>query len=135
MPAWLRRLLARGAAREPLRGRPAVRRMKNYTAGSGYVYGYFYEGWRPASGGEEYLFTASGDGRNWTTVAVTVARGAVESWESAHGLRLLDSERYAVAKLALFDAFDERPTPREARAPVEVDAAAVGRYLDRLGIG
>jgi hypothetical protein len=37
----------------PLTGAPAVRRLKSYSAQSGYVYQYFYEGQRPFhSGGE-----------------------------------------------------------------------------------
>ena len=49
----------------PLTGAPAVRRMKSYSAQSGYVYQYFYEGQRPfRSGGEsgiEFVFTVSAD--------------------------------------------------------------------------
>ena len=33
----------------PLTGAPAVRRQKTYSAESGYVYQYFYEGQRPAA--------------------------------------------------------------------------------------
>ena len=33
----------------PLTGAPAVRRLKSYSAQSGYVYQYFYEGQRPFS--------------------------------------------------------------------------------------
>ena len=49
----------------PLTGAPAVRRLKSYSAQSGYVYQYFYEGQRPfRSGGEsgvEFVFTLSAD--------------------------------------------------------------------------
>ena len=37
-------------APEPLRGRPKVRREKIYSADSGYVYQYFYEGFRLLAG-------------------------------------------------------------------------------------
>jgi len=41
---WLRK-----KKEAPLTGAPAVRRQKTYSAESGYVYQYFYEGQRPAS--------------------------------------------------------------------------------------
>jgi hypothetical protein len=135
MPGWLHRLLGRAAALEPLRGTPAVRRMKNYAAETGYAYEYYYEGWRPSSGGERHVFSISGDRKNWATLEVRLERHAVERWEAAHAVKLHDRERYAVVKLALFEAFDGRATPREAAAPVLIDAAAVERYLERLGIG
>jgi hypothetical protein len=42
----------------PLSGAPAIRRMKTYSAQSGYVYQYFYEVQRP---GTEFVFSVSAD--------------------------------------------------------------------------
>ena len=131
MARWLDRLLRR-VARPELRGTPALRRMKNYAALSGYAYEYFYEGYRDAGGRREYAFTVSGDRKTWFALEVRVWGGAAEAWEQEHGRRLDERERYAVAKLALFSAFDERPNPEAAQAPVEVTAEAAARLIERL---
>lgn len=121
----LRRLWAKKEA--PLRGVPALRRQKNYLAASGYAYEYYHEGWREAGGAREYLFTVSGDRKTWFPLTVVV----VDAPEHA----LADNERYGVAKMALFAAFDERASPAEMREEVRVGAAQVAELLGRLGIG
>ena len=67
----------------PLTGAPAVRRMKSYSAQSGYVYQYFYEGQRPfRSGGEsgiEYVFTVSADRKTFHPVSVLVGEAALRA--------------------------------------------------------
>ncbi len=47
----------------PLTGAPAVRRMKTYSAQSGYVYQYYFEGYRPlpVESGVEFVFQISSD--------------------------------------------------------------------------
>src|ERR1039457_3896517 len=71
----------------PLSGAPAVRRLKTYSAQSGYVYQYFYEGQRPfPSGGEsglEFVFTVSADRKSWHAVSVLVAEEALRAWREA----------------------------------------------------
>jgi hypothetical protein len=106
--------------------------MKNYAALSGYAYEYFYEGYRDAGGRREYTFTVSGDRKTWFPLAVSLCASAAEAWEKEHARRLDDRERYALAKLALFSAFDERPNPGAAQAPVEVTAELAASLLERL---
>src|SRR5215471_7559985 len=100
---------------QPLTGAPAVRRLKSYSAQSGYVYQYFYEGQRPfRSGGEsgiEYVFTVSADRKTYHPVSVMVMEAALAAWEQTHERALSSTERYAIGKMALFQAFDERGTP------------------------
>ena len=97
----------------PLTGAPAVRRMKTYSAQTGYVYQYYYQGQRPfLSGGEsglEFVFEISSDRKAWNLISVRAADSAIRSWEQTHRRELSSTERYAVAKMALFQAFDERP--------------------------
>jgi hypothetical protein len=114
----------------PLSGTPAVRRMKTYSAQSGYVYQYYYEGHRGAT----FVFSVSADRKTWSAVTVAVRDRALESWEQAHARELSDTERYAVAKMALFQAFDEPPTPAGMRAPVEVRPADVEAIIETLGL-
>src|SRR5882724_11361108 len=99
----------------PLTGAPKVRRQKTYSAESGYVYQYFYEGQRPGrrdgAAGTEFVFNISADRKSSFPLSVFLSDGAVESWQREHGRELGSTERYAVAKMALFQVFDHRPAP------------------------
>jgi hypothetical protein len=136
MGNWIRRLLAR--REPPLEGAPPVRRNKTYSAGSGYVYEYYYEGRREAArraaAGSEYVFQVSSDRQTYEPVSVFVEREAVQDWERVHGRPLSATERYGVAKMALFQAFDERESPRLMREEVMVRPADLAAILERLGI-
>jgi hypothetical protein len=122
----------------PLTGAPTVRRLKSYSAQSGYVYQYFYEGQRPyGSGGEsgiEYVFTVSADRKTVHPVSVLVGEGEVRAWEQGHGRPLASTERYAVSKMALFQAFDERATPLEMKQEVRVRGADMEAIIETLGL-
>lgn len=120
----------------PLSGAPAVRRQKSYTADSGYVYQYYYQGHRPAkqdgSGGTEHVFDVSADRQSSFPVTVFIAEDVVRAWEQGHDRELNATERYAVAKLALFQAFDEREAPPNMRDPVSVRPADIDGIMEKL---
>jgi hypothetical protein len=122
----------------PLTGAPAVRRQKTYSAQSGYVYQYYYEGHRPFGRenekGTEFVFDVSADRKSSTPVSVFVTDQAVDSWEQKHGRPLAATERYATAKMALFQAFDERAHPGLMKQDVRVRAADLEAILEGLGI-
>jgi len=120
----------------PLSGAPAVRRQKTYSAQSGYVYQYFYEGQRSmdSPGGIEYVFSVSADRKTSTHVSVFVSRDATASWQQQSGRSLSSTEQYAIAKMALFQAFDERETPEALSAHVHVRPADVRAILAGLNI-
>ena len=121
----------------PLTGAPAVRRLKTYSAQSGYVYQYFYEGQRPLRGpenGTEFVFNVSADRKTWHPVSVLVGDGAVHEWERAHARQLSSTERYAVSKMALFQAFDERAAPELMKSEVRVRNADVEAIIESLGL-
>ena len=120
----------------PLAGAPAVRRQKTYSAQSGYVYQYFYQGQRPSSPGPgtEFVFDVSSDRKTSTPVSVFVSAEALEDWQSEMGRILSSAERYAIAKMALFQAFDERATPEQMGEAVRVTPAAVRAILETLNI-
>jgi hypothetical protein len=122
----------------PLTGAPAVRRLKSYSAQSGYVYQYFYEGQRPYGGGGEsgveYVFTVSADRKTFHPVSVLVGEGEVLAWERGHGRELASTERYAVSKMALFQAFDERATPLGMKQEVRVRSADMAAIIETLGL-
>ena len=123
---------------QPLTGAPAIRRQKTYSGQSGYVYQYYYEGHRPykreRNNGTEYVFNVSADRKTSIAVSVLVSDTALEDWQSRHGRTLYASERYAIAKMALFQAFDERPEPATMDADVHVRGADVEAILITLGI-
>ena len=120
----------------PLTGAPPVRRQKTYSAQSGYVYQYYYEGQRPTrpERGIEFVFDVSADRKTSTPVSVLVPEEAVESWQREHGRELNSTERYAIAKMALFQAFDQRESPAGMGAAVRVDAAGAAEILQTLEI-
>jgi hypothetical protein len=133
MLEWLRK-----KKEAPLTGAPAVRRQKTYSAESGYVYQYFYEGQRAAvrdgAGGTQYVFNVSADRKSSLPVSVFVSDAALESWQIQHARPLVSNERYAVAKLALFQAFDRRGEPSQMSKEVRVLADDVETILATLDI-
>ena len=124
-------------SRKPaLTGAPATRRIKTYSAQSGYVYRYCYEGQRPfdSSGPAiEFVFSVSAGRVHWRPASVLVADQAVDAWQERHGRQLSSTERYAVAKMALFQAFDERPAPDHMKDAVRVRPADVDAIAETLG--
>ncbi len=135
MRAWLRKLCVKTPA--PLEGAPANRREKTYSARSGYVYAYRYEGSRQAARGSEqaaeYVFQVSADRKTYQRVSVFLAPSATAAWEDErHTLNA--NERYAIAKMALFQAFDEREDPRQMRQAVIIRRTDAESILEILGI-
>lgn len=115
-----------------------MRRLKTYSAQSGYVYQYFYEGHRPfrhtGETGTEFVFSLSADRKNWNDLSVLLSDQALIEWERTHQRDLSSTERYAIAKLALFQAFDERTTPEQMKQEVRVRQADVEAIVETLGL-
>lgn len=135
MLEWLRKLATRRLP--PLQGAPLVPRQKTYSAESGYVYLYHYAGRRAAERGSEpgtqFVFQVSADRTTFFPVSVFLADSAVRAWESArHELRA--NERYAIAKMALLQAFDERHLPAQMTHEAVVRRADAESILETLGI-
>jgi hypothetical protein len=119
----------------PLRGVPQVRRLKNYPAASGYAYEYFFEGYRDLASAREYVFTLSGDRKHWREFRLVLPAEAVEPWQRKHERTLADNERYAVAKLSLFETFDRIESPPLFPDTLTVTADQHEQVLERVGIG
>jgi hypothetical protein len=133
--ALLKRLRGRN---EPLTGGGPVRRQKTYSGQSGYIYRYVYAGHRRyargADAGIEYVFDVSSGAKATFPVSVLIADDAVASWERRRDRSLTGTERYAIAKMSLFQAFDERETPAMMRQDVRARAADIDAILESLGI-
>ena len=67
-------------------------------------------------------------------MSVLVGEGEVRAWEQAQGRELASTERYAVSKMALFQAFDERATPLEMKQDVRVRGADMAAIIEILGL-
>jgi hypothetical protein len=107
--------------------------MKTYSADSGYVYQYYFAGQRAATRegkpGVQYVFQVSADRKTETSVSVFVEDSFVEDWVVRTGRELQGPHRYAIAKIALRNALDERrlevafaeirPLPEEVAAILE----------------
>jgi hypothetical protein len=110
--------------------------MKTYSAQSGYVYQYCYDGQRPARSpvaGIEFVFSVSADRAHWRPASVLIGDSVIAAWQERHGRQLSSTERYAVAKMALFQAFDERSAPERMKDQVLVRQADMEAIADTLG--
>ncbi len=120
----------------------AVRRVKSYSAADGYVYQYyFFEGNRAQRGGRpggEFIYVVSADRRSAYPFKIFVKQSALDAWAKQNGRPLTSSEEYAVAKMRLFQAFDEGAVkpPVDGHQPGEVlvDEANLEELLGQLGI-
>jgi hypothetical protein len=121
-----------------LTGAPSSRRIKTYAAQSGYVYEYFYQGHRVGlRDGEqhvEYVFTASAGRKRPLNLSVLLPDSAVSAWEGANSRLLSATEKYALAKLALFQAFDDNPSPAQIEAEMRIHLAEVEAFASTLGL-
>jgi hypothetical protein len=120
----------------------AVRRVKSYSAADGYVYQYYFfesdRAQRHSAHGGEFTYVVSVDRRSAFPFKIFVMQSALEAWAKLNGRPLSSSEEYAVAKMRLFQAFDEgsvKPPP-EGQQPGEVlvDESNLEEMLGRLGI-
>lgn len=89
----------------------AAHRVKSYSAATGFVYQYyFYEVEKKRRGsadGTEYVYMASVDRKHVFPVRIFVSRPALEKLSAQTGREFTGTEEYAVAKMRLFQAFDE----------------------------
>ena len=122
-------------------GPAPVRRIKSYSAASGFVYQYqFHEvnhALRDAQPGNEYIYYVSADRKTMFPLKIFVGRAAVEDGGKRIGRTLSGTEEYAVAKMRLFQAFDEvedlaAKLSGGAAPELTVDGADVERLLSQL---
>jgi hypothetical protein len=90
-----------------------LRRMKTYTAETGYVYQYYFVGKRdalpdaPEKPATEYVFDVTADRRALYAVSIFLRADALDAWALSHGRSLSEAEQYAAAKLRLFRGLEE----------------------------
>ena len=117
-----------------------VRRVKAYTAQTGYVYQYYFVGKRPALPDEplapatEYVFDVSSDRKFVFAVSIFLPVQAVENFSLEHGRALSEAEQYAAAKLRLLQAFDDVPDMLQHGRRLALDADSLAQLLASVGI-
>ena len=114
-----------------------MRRVKTYSASSGYVYQYYYQGRRSCrpggAAGTEFVFSVSAGRCAWRPAGILIAGSAVAAWQNAHQREISSTEMYALAKMALFRAFDELSDPARMQGDVPVGEADIEAIAATLG--
>jgi hypothetical protein len=115
-----------------------VRRIKAYSAESGYVYQYQFQDVHPAkqggAAGNEFIYYVSADRKTMFPVRIFVRRDALDQWTKQTGRVLTGTEEYAVAKMRLFQALDEVQDFATKRPDLVVDGSNLGALLERLDL-
>jgi hypothetical protein len=113
-----------GSNNPPMARPDAVRRVKSYSAANGYVYQYcFYEVnriWYESNAAGQFIYAISADRKTTFPLSVVVLQPALQQWAQTNGRSLSSSEEYAIAKMRLFQAFDEGEVPVTAEAAKQV---------------
>jgi hypothetical protein len=123
----------------PCMPRPeAAHRVKSYSAATGFVYQYyFYEvekSKRGAAAGTEYVYMASVDRKHVFPVRIFVKKEALEKWSARTGREFTGTEEYAVAKMRLFQAFDEVESFSAKTPDLLVDESNLDALLSQLDL-
>lgn len=120
--------------------RPPLRRMKTYTAQTGFVYQYYFVGNRealaqdPEAPAMEYIFDVTSDRKLTFAVSIFLKPEAPATWAAAHGRALTEPERYAAAKLRLIAAFDEIGNMLESGRRLRLDSQDLESLLQQLNL-
>ena len=116
----------------------AAHRVKSYSAATGYVYQYyFYEVEKKKLGaaeGTEYVYMASVDRKHVFAVRIFVDKSALEKWSASTGREFTGTEEYALAKMRLFQAFDEVEGLSATPPELAVDESNLEALLAQLDL-
>jgi hypothetical protein len=130
--------VARGFNNSCMARPDAAHRVKSYSAATGYVYQYyFYEvnkAKRGAVAGTEYVYMASVDRKHVFPVKIFVAKEALEKWSAQTGREFTGTEEYAVAKMRLFQAFDDVENLAEKNPDLTVDGSNLEELSSQLDL-
>lgn len=116
----------------------AVRRVKSYSAATGYVYQYyFYEVQKTRRGftsGTEYVYMVSVDRKTVFPLRIFIPKDAVAKWSQSAGRDLSGTEEYAAAKMRLFEALDEIERIESGQPDLIVDESNLTELLSKLDL-
>ena len=112
-----------------------VPRQKTYSAQNGYVYQYQFSGQTSTETGTHYVFHVWSQGAALLEVTLMLEDSVAEAWEAQNQFLLTETQRYAMAKMAFFQALDEGPGPRPPPGPIAIrreDLAAIAVTLNLI---
>ena len=115
-----------------------ARRVKSYSASTGYVYQYYFletqKSRRGLHAGTDYVYMVAVDRGNAFPLRVFVRRDAARAWNKKTGRQMTGTEEYAAAKMRLFQAFDEVEDIAVARPDLVVDDSNLDALLTQLDL-
>ncbi len=120
------------AENKPLREFALSQRLKHYSAASGVVYQYVFRGKAPGEAGEAHVFEVMADREGAFPVRVEIGPEELRFCEERLGFALRWNDEYALVKLALFDAFDERENAAALRESVRPGTSELLGYMKTL---
>lgn len=135
--SWLDRLFKKDS-KAPLRGARPVRREKTYSADTGYVYQYFYEGYRElkqvGESGFEHVFSVTSDRISRFPINIFLSHQVIEAWQAGNHRELTAPEQYAIVKMTLFAVFDDRTDFDGSERSVNVSLENVEEHAETLDL-
>lgn len=135
---WLQKIFPESQAATPLRGRPATRREKSYSAQTGYVYQYFYEGFQETHVGDDagqvYFFSVSSDRVSHFPIRIFLNRKTASEWQATRQRELNATEQYALVKMALFAMFDRQLDLADEMNPTAITYQEIDQYAETLAL-
>jgi hypothetical protein len=115
-----------------------VRRVKSYSSESGFVYQYQFHDAVPAERngepGNEYIYYVSADRKTMFPLKIFVGRNTREDCARHLGRTFTGTEEYALAKMRLFQAFDETEDLVTTKPELVVDGSNIEALLSRLDL-
>ena len=123
-----------GGPPQPALRPPVSRRLKTYSAASGYVYQYRSAGSREGKDGPEYLFEVSRDRRPPIEWAVVLPDALLEAFASSEGRSLSSPERFGIAKVTLQFEMDSASDWNENGRKIECSPQEMREAIQYLGI-
>lgn len=115
-----------------------VRRIKSYSAATGYVYQYHFAEVRKTHrgmvAGTEYVYLVSVDRKTTFPLRIFLRRAAIQKWGKKNGREMTGTEEYAVAKMRLLQAFDEVSDLAATRPDLTVDESNLEALLEKLDL-
>ena len=117
-----------------------IRRLKTYTAQTGFVYQYYFVGQRdalpqaPEAPAIEYVFDVTQDRKTTYAISVFLGADALEAWTLNHGRSLTHSEKYAAAKMRLFQGFDDEADLLAGERRLLISPENIEVMLGELGL-
>ena len=89
----------------------------------------------PEAPATEYVFDVTQDRKTTYAISVFLGADALDAWAVNHGRSLTHSEKYAAAKMRLFQGFDDDADLLAGERRLSISPENIEAVLGGLGIG